>query len=68
MTKEFFKEICRRSISELLEGIPDGESLRIYHKHYEDGEFIKVECAGFEFTRSRGEDYITAPEGLNDED
>lgn len=68
MTREFFKEICRRSISEILEGIPDGKDLRIYHKRYKDGEYIVIQCDGYEFRRSAGSDSITSPEGLNDED
>lgn len=65
MTKEFFKEFCKHIKSEILLGIPDGESLRVSR----DKEFYCIECDGFKYTHySSGNEYIQAREGLDDED
>lgn len=69
MTKSYFKELCKHAISEIIESIPDGEILSVYHKEYPDGEYISIECAGFKYTHSsKGTELIEVQEGLNDED
>lgn len=67
MTKSYFKEVCKHAISNVLETVPDGENLRVYHKKYPTGEYIVIECAGFKYThQSSGNELIEGPEGLDE--
>lgn len=72
MTKEFFKEFCKHIKSEILLGVPNGESLRVYRDEESKGDYTKeyycIECAGFKYTHySDGRERIESPEGLDDE-
>ena len=44
MSQEFFKEFVKKIKSDLLLGIPDDTTVSIYHKAYEDGEYIQISC------------------------
>lgn len=44
MSKEFFKEFVKKIKSEILYGIPNDTCVGIYHKIYEDGEYIQISC------------------------
>lgn len=69
MTKSYFKELCKHIISDVLETVPEGECLSIYHKTYPNGEYFTIECGGFKYThQSSGKELVEAPEGLDDED
>ena len=65
MTKEFFKEVCKDIISNILPVIPDNEVLRVYR----NGDFYTIECAYLKYTHfNTGTELIECPEGLNDEE
>ena len=68
MTDKFFKEVCRYIISNILQGVPDGERLEVYRKQYGDGVYYSISCGGYEYSHySNGNETFRRPEGLNDE-
>ena len=67
MTDEFFKEVCRYIISNILQGLPDGMHLEVYRKKYDDGEYYCISCGGHEYSHySDGRETFRRPEGLDD--
>ena len=67
MTKSFFKEACKRIMSDIMPGIPDNTTMWVRNYGKEDG--IEIMCDGFKYRAlPDGKEYITCPEGLNDED
>ena len=72
MTKEYFKEFCKHIIAEVLQGVPNGEELRIYRdpesRNDYTTEYFCIECADFKYVHySSGKETFQVPGGLNDE-
>lgn len=65
MTKSEFEVIAKNIVSNCLYLCPDGESIRLYKKHYPSGDFYTVEIGRFEYAHYSDDDIrITAPEEI----